>query len=202
MLTFHNKYAEDVYSQNGEDGVVREILLRLGIEKGVVVEFGAHDGTFCSNSRHLIEKGWKAFLIEADNDLFEKCVRLHSDNGRVFIGYSFINPHNVNDILPNTCDVLSIDVDGIDYDIWDAYQGDAKVVIIEINSSLEPTSELMGDPERGSSFRSMIELGYAKGYIPICHCGNIIFVQGKYRDLFPEIPEYCIIAEYFNRSWL
>lgn len=202
MLSFHKKYAKDVYSQNGEDGVIEEILQRLGIRQGVVVEFGAHDGTFCSNSRHLIERGWKAFLLEADHDLFQKCVKLHINNDKVCTGHFFVSPDNVNNLLPNVCNVLSIDVDGIDYHIWDAYRGEADIVIIEINSSLPPDSDLRGDSQRGSSFASMVVLGSKKGYFPVCHCGNIIFLLEKYRPLFPEIPPFVFSKQYFNTSWL
>lgn len=202
MLSFHKKYAKDIYSQNGEDGVIEELIKRLGIRQGVVVEFGAHDGTFCSNSRHLIERGWRAFLLEADHDLFQKCVKLHINNDKVCTSHFFVSADNVNNLLPNVCNVLSIDVDGIDYRIWDAYRGNPDIVIIEINSSLPPESELRGDPQRGSSFRSMVMLGQRKGYFPICHCGNIIFVLEEFRYLFPEFDILVRSEEYFNTSWL
>ena len=33
---FYNTYARDVYSQNGEDGIIEEILKRLDIKNGWV----------------------------------------------------------------------------------------------------------------------------------------------------------------------
>lgn len=215
MLTFHEKYKADKFSQNGEDGVIAEILRRLSIDSGVCVEFGAHDGIFCSNTRKLVLTGnWKALFIEGDNGLYDNLVRTykqasHMDFGKpshkilpVTLLHAWVDQTNVNAILPKAIDVLSIDVDGIDYHIWEAFTGSAKVVIIEINSSLDPQSELRGDPQRGSSFKSMVELGSKKGYFPVCHCGNIIFVHEDYRDLFPEIPIFVFPSDFFNTSWL
>lgn len=218
MQTFYKKYKRDEFSQNGEDGLLEEILGRMQIEKGTVVEFGAHNGLYCSNSRALILKGWSAFLIEQDKDLYRQLVGLYRKPSHlqfdkpsqvipnVTLLDATVTPENVNSLLPRQIDVLSIDVDGIDYNIWKAYGGDAKVVIIEINSSLDPFYPLAGDPQRGSSYFTMVSLGMAKGYMLICHCGNLIFVKDDYSLLFPEIPggsaPLRYVNEFFNRSWL
>ena len=38
---FYNTYAKNIYSQNGEDGIISELLKRLEINNGWVCEFGA-----------------------------------------------------------------------------------------------------------------------------------------------------------------
>jgi hypothetical protein len=43
------RYAKVVTSQDGEDGVIDEIMRRLGIAKGWCVEFGAYDGKTDAN---------------------------------------------------------------------------------------------------------------------------------------------------------
>ena len=40
---FYNTYAKNIYSQNGEDGIISELLKRLEINNGWVCEFGAQD---------------------------------------------------------------------------------------------------------------------------------------------------------------
>lgn len=206
MLSFHKKYARDVYSQTGEDGVVEEILLRLHKHpsqgyQGTVCEFGAHDGIFCSNSRLLILNGFKGLLIEGSIDLYHKCVEAYLPSQALVLS-GMVKPENVNYLLDDNYTVLSIDVDGIDYHIWKAYKGNADVVIIEINSSLDPLSVVQGDPLKGSSFGAMIKLGFEKGYFPVCHCGNIIFVKKEFHSLFPEIPYIVSVEQFFNTSWL
>lgn len=218
MLSFHKQYAADKFSQNGEDGVVEEILRRLNMGSGTVVEFGAHNGVFCSNSRKLILEGWEGHLIEADADLYAQLVATYKHSSdltfgrtisspglRVVCGNHFVTGDNVNFLLPPKCNVLSIDVDGIDYHIWRAYRGDPSIVIIEINSSLDPLSMLKGDPVRGSTYASMLRLGVRKGYFLLCHCGNMIFVNNRHRELFPELADLDPIEDidqFFNTSWL
>lgn len=50
---------------------------------GIVVEIGAADGTNNSNSRRLIENGWRALLIEPNTNNFSKIKILHENNDSV-----------------------------------------------------------------------------------------------------------------------
>jgi len=72
---FYNKYRKNVYSQNGEDGIIEELLKRLNINNGWVCEFGAWDGIHLSNTFNLVKKNFNAVFIEGDknkyNDLLE-----------------------------------------------------------------------------------------------------------------------------------
>ena len=43
-------YASNTFSQFGDDGIINQLLKELNIDTGVVVEFGAWDGLYCSNS--------------------------------------------------------------------------------------------------------------------------------------------------------
>lgn len=188
MLTFVDKYKGGQYSQNGEAGIIDECIKRIGIDKGVSVEFGAPTRQFCSNTYHL-PGDWEKIYFDPDPQ----------DDG---INVGFITPDNVNIALPSQVDVLSIDTDSDnDFNTWRAYTGDAKIVIIEINSGIDPLREYVLE---GASYRSMFQLGAAKGYFLICHTGNLIFVQNKYKHLFPEITGDPIIdvGLYFNKSWI
>ena len=71
-------YRSNIYSQNGEDGVIAEILQRLNLDQQKLwcVEFGAWDGIHHSNSFALVERhNWNAVYIEGDkkkyNDLLK-----------------------------------------------------------------------------------------------------------------------------------
>jgi hypothetical protein len=58
-----NKFKNNVYSQNGEDGIIQELILRMEIslENGWAVEFGAWDGMYCSNTFLLVkDHAWHA----------------------------------------------------------------------------------------------------------------------------------------------
>ena len=52
-----NSYELKVFSQNGEDGIIEEILSRIGVTIGYFVEFGAGNG-LQNNTAYLLTKGW------------------------------------------------------------------------------------------------------------------------------------------------
>jgi hypothetical protein len=174
------KYANNVYSQNGEDGILEEILKRLKIEKGICCEFGAADGKWFSNTFNLVEKKrWSAVYIESDEEQFKK-LEENTKDYNVWCFNSIITD-NLNAVLTHSeiVKILSIDVDGIDYHIWKAFDlYKPEIVIIEVNSSVPPPMEQIHDEtHQGTSFTSMLKLGNEKGYDLVCHTGNMIFVR-------------------------
>lgn len=201
-MRIFDKYRTNIYSQTGEDGIIAEILYRLKIDTGIFCEFGAHDGKFCSNTRALLERGWMGKLIEAD-----------TKHGKALIDNTFGTPvdfyfgpvtvQNVNEIVPQDLNLLSIDVDNDDFHLWNAYRGKADIVVIEVNSSIAPP-EIVIPGMRGSSYSAMVMLGLSKGYFLIAHHGNCIFVLNKYRYLFPEIEGDGVgnADIYFSKAWL
>jgi len=71
-----------MYSQNNEDDFVLEYF--QGTKK-TVLEIGANDGKTLSNSLLFIENGWSAHLLEPSPKAFERIVKLHERNKRVFL---------------------------------------------------------------------------------------------------------------------
>ena len=67
MQGFYDKFRSNIYSQNGEDGVLDVILKELEIEPSTSwsVDVGAYDGISYSNVRNLIDKGANAVMIES-----------------------------------------------------------------------------------------------------------------------------------------
>lgn len=208
MKSFADKYKSNRYSQQGEDGIINEILQRIGIDIPACAEFGAHDGKFCSNTFALISAlswGRKNIMIESSPELFNAC-RNNMQPYNVDVLHSMVTPENINTlVLPYNPDVLSIDVDGIDYSLWKAYKGKPAIVVIEINSGYPPTSNgPVNDPKNGTAYLPMLELGLSKHYFLVAHTGNMIFLLDTYRHLFPEIVGNGIdnANDYFDRSWL
>lgn len=201
-VNFYSRYGADIHSQNGEDGVLDEVFKRLKISKGSCCEFGAADGKYCSNTMNLIAQGWKGKMIEAD-PAWAKALIDNTIKYGVELYFGNITVQNVNELVPQTLNLLSIDVDNDDYHLWHTYKGIAAVVIIEINSSVAPGVEMFPGT-KGSSYTSMVKLGIDKGYFLLAHKGNCIFILNKYRKLFPEIEgDGLSNAEmYFDRSWL
>lgn len=201
-VSFYALYGADIHSQNGEDGVLGEIFRRLGIKTGMFCEFGAADGKYCSNSYYLLDQGWSGKFIEAEparakaliDNTMGKPAELH---------FGAVTVANVNDLVPQKLNLLSIDVDNDDFHLWNAYMGTADVVVIEVNSGIAPP-EVVTPGTRGSSYSAMVMLGICKGYFLLAHKGNCIFLLNKHRALFPEAvgDGFSNPDDYFDKSWL
>jgi hypothetical protein len=203
MTGFVKKYGKNEFSQNGEDGIIEEVIKRIGIVQGKCCEFGAHDGSFCSNTANLIiNHFWEGKLIEGEEMLFAELLNNQLLPEEVDCVNAFVTPANVNHLVPE-CHVLSIDVDGEDMVIWSALTKKPAVVIIEINSSIHPV-ESHYSKDRGSSYITMVSLGLDKGYFLLCHTGNLIFVDQQYRKKFPDITGQPLNdwEKYFKTDWL
>ena len=194
-----------VYSQHGEDGVIQALLKHIPVKHRFVVEFGAYDGEYMSNSRHLIkDHGWRALLIEADPRFYKQLSRRYRNNPNVSLMNEFIYKENINELfkhggVPRDFEVLSIDVDGPDYYLWQAlteYQ--PKIVIIESNPSFpagehyvvpeDQIRQLGGTSREGASLQSFYELGRQKGY-------HLVYIELSGANLF-FIHDSCL--EYFD----
>src|SRR5271165_3769335 len=60
-----SRASAQVYSQNGEDGIIAEIFRRIGTNDRFFVEVGIGDG-LQNNSRFLLETGWRGVWIDSD----------------------------------------------------------------------------------------------------------------------------------------
>jgi len=66
MLEFAQKYGGNRYSQNGEDFIINEMLMRIDDPTfNTAVEFGGADGYYCSNTANLRDhKLWEVFMYD------------------------------------------------------------------------------------------------------------------------------------------
>ena len=207
------KYRSNPYSQNGEDGILAKLLQELEIKSGVCVEFGASNGPFFSNTYNLLNKNFSAFYIESDSNLFNELKKNTKYLSNVtainrFVSHQLDN-NSLDSILtqyrvPKDFEILSIDIDSYDLQVWQNYSGNPKIVIIEINSTIKPgILNYHNQPLKGNSFSSTLLIGKNKGYILLAHTGNLIFLRkdlinksslGLYQKLFPK--------SLFLKDWL
>ncbi len=191
-------YAANVYSQNGEDGIIAKILEVLPATDRWCVEFGAWDGEFLSNTCHLIERdGYRAVLIEPDQKKFAQLRKRHGSNSNVislsrFVGFSREDnlSHILSDLpIPKDFDLLSIDIEGNDYHVWDSVSSyEPKIVLIAYNPSIPNEIDFVqqADPKvkEGASLIALTRLAKAKGYELVCATHNTaIFVHSRYFSL-------------------
>lgn len=182
----------DTHSQNGEDGVIAAIFGTIGTTTKACCEFGAWDGIHLSNCRNLILLGWSALMIEGDEHRFKELVSNYATNPRVTCIHRFVDSgvNSLGSILraSNTPDLdfLSIDIDGLDYEILETLDVCPRVICIESNAGLNPESEtrLGRDIARknvGQSLQVLVRIAEAKGYDLVCYTGNAIFVRRDVR---------------------
>jgi hypothetical protein len=167
-------------SQNGEDGVLALILYRIGVASYWFIEFGIEDGSQGNCVSLAREGGWDGLFIECDDDNFALLEDRWRDEPRIRALHAKVTADNVNELfagfgVPTEPDVLSIDVDGNDYWIWEALVGyRPRVVVIEYNASINPevTVAMPRDDDHawdgtdyfGASIGALRHLGRKRGY--------------------------------------
>ncbi|MDP2341965.1 MAG: hypothetical protein Q8O67_13490 [Deltaproteobacteria bacterium] len=172
---------KSIHSQGAEDGMLERIFERLPPRRRFCVEFGAGDGLRNSNTAHLLrDHDWQGVMIEAGDYRFKRLREHHGSNERVRLVQARVQPDNVEAIfrdvgVPDDLDLLSIDIDGNDYWVWQAIERcQPQVVVVEYNPYYEPPERwvMTFNPEHawdgstyyGASLESLAALGKRKGY--------------------------------------
>jgi hypothetical protein len=177
LPTDYEKFKNNIFSQNGEDGLIEYFLQKMQISTGYFVEFGAWDGMHLSNCANLAKNGWSGCFIEGDSERFTDLQKNYSTYSSIKLVNCFVRRHgnfsldtilnNVN--APEFIDVLSIDIDGDDYAVWDSISShQVRLLVIEFNptipANLVVIQEEKDDANFGSSLGALWELGNTKGF--------------------------------------
>jgi hypothetical protein len=119
-----------VYAQAGEDGILWYIFSLVGTTNKVVVEIGAGNGIENNSANLIVNNGWKGFLFDASRSRVRTAKEFYGAirQTRIWpptIQHAWVEPTNVNEILSQggvvgPVDLLSLDIDGIDYWVSEA----------------------------------------------------------------------------------
>jgi len=176
-----------IYSQNDEDGIILYILKHIGIKTKKFIEIGIENGTECNTTNLLKNFDWTGLQIEGDKKLYKdskiqlkKVLREKIRNVRLV--NSFVTKKNINKIIKKNSvkevDLLSIDIDGNDFWIWEEINCiKPRLVVIEYNSFFGPklsctipyNPKFIWDYEKkrsyyGASLKALEKLGRKKKY--------------------------------------
>jgi hypothetical protein len=192
-------FARNVTSQCGEDGIIERILDTLQPANRYCVEFGAWDGKRFSNCFNLLKhKSWSGLMIEANAEKYRELQKTYQDLPQVTALNRFVafeGADTLDQILrengaPQELGVLSIDIDGNDYYVWESLQAhSADLVIVEFNPTIPNdvifVQEKSFQVNHGCSLLALVLLGKEKGYeLACCTSWNAFFVK---RAAYPSL---------------
>ena len=208
-----------VFSQTDEDGILLFLFSVIGARNKISVEICAGDGFECNTANLILNHGWRGLLVDGNQELVAKGTEFYRRSSRT-CGFppafvcSWVTRDNVNDLLTGQgftgeVDLLSLDLDGVDYWIWESITAIApRVVVLEYQDILGPDrswtvpyaddfdgfsrSHTNGHPNYCSaSLPAFVKLGRRKGYrlVAINRLGyNAFFLrEGIAVDLIPTL---------------
>ncbi|WP_454065135.1 hypothetical protein [Candidatus Nitrospira salsa] len=210
------------YSQFEEDGILLYIFSLIPPINRKCVEICAAYGRQCNTANLIINHGWWGYLFDGDENHVNAGKEFFSKNKDTFLyppryTTAWITAENVNEVIERSgakgaIDLLSLDVDGVDYWIWKAIAVvEPQVVVCETANPIppdkawtvpyDPTFVCESENYRGASLAAMCKLGKEKGYrlIGAHRFGfNAFFMKnGVGEEFFPEVTvESCVDDPY------
>jgi hypothetical protein len=201
------RYAHQVCSQNGEDGIISEVFRRIGTGKRVFVEIGVGDGTE-NNSAFLLACGWSGYWIDGNPAIQQRVDQWNAADPGCLQGLvTFVTRENATQLLRQMnvaveMDLLSIDVDQNTYYVWEALSHyRPRLVVVEYNAALPPEVDWKvaysadkvwdGTLNFGASLKALELLGRKLGYSLVgCNLTgvNAFFVRDDLARDFFEPP--------------
>lgn len=174
-----------VFSQWDEDGIIQYLISKIPIRHETFIEFGV-ENYLESNTRFLlVNNHWRGLVLDARQSDVDYIRR-----DKIYWQYdlrasrAWITRENINDLLRDSgfCEdlgLLSIDIDGNDYWIWESIQSfKPRILIVEYNSlfGLQPivvpyvqdfsrTAAHHSNLYYGASLGALHHLARKKGYI-------------------------------------
>lgn len=190
-----------VFSQFGDDGIIQYLVRRLGEVPATFVEFGVEDYTE-SNTRFLLRNdNWSGLVLDG-SELNVRDIKSLPEFWQHDLTAvdAFITRDNINTLIGShgftgEIGLLSIDIDGNDYWVWEAIDVvDPVIVVVEYNADFGPdvcvSVPYAPDFRRtvahhsniffGASLAALRELGEKKGYTFVgceSHGTNAYFVR-------------------------
>lgn len=133
------------FSENNEDGVLLYLFSIIGTSGKTSIEIGCGYGSECNTANLLIHHNWKGLLIDGGEKQTIRAKRFFSSRirnkaGRPVIVNAHVTKENINNIIEENgfsgeVDLISIDIDGVDYWIWNELTVcNPRVVVVEVQS--------------------------------------------------------------------
>ncbi|MCA1822702.1 MAG: hypothetical protein ABR520_08710 [Mycobacteriales bacterium] len=217
------------FSQNGEDGILLFLFSVLGTTNRRAVEICAGDGIECNTANLIVNHGWEGLLFDGDPVLVARGQRFYARTPETRrlpprFEHAWLTRDNVDGKIraagfAGDIDLLSLDLDGMDYWIWDAIDCvSPRVVVLEYNNrwseefsvTVPYTDAFVVADQRpqaagyfGASLPAFASLGRRKGYRLIGANSlntNAVFLRDDVGDpQFPEVSAAACLASPYAR---
>lgn len=212
-LPHYSETGYRVFSQFEEDGILVFLFAVLGQGKRTFIDIGSADGINSNCANLAINFGWHGLFIDGNPANIERGQKYYASHPDTMLfppkfSCSMVKRENINQIIQEAgfsgdIDLLSIDIDGNDYWVWDALEVvTPQVVIIEthvefgLRNIVVPYDPDYVYPGRhpdyfGASPVAMVKLAEKKGYrlVGANRYGfNTIYVRhDEGQDLIPTV---------------
>jgi hypothetical protein len=133
------------FSQWGEDGILQHLLRHIQVSKKIFVEFGVENYTESNTRLLLVDGNWAGLVIDGSSKNVEF---IRNDDiywrHNLKAECAFITKENINDLIlrngiSGEIGLLSVDIDGNDYWVWEAIDVVVpSVVVVEYNARFGP----------------------------------------------------------------
>jgi hypothetical protein len=211
------------FSQWGEDGIIQFLARRVKVPREVFVEFGV-ESYIEANTRFLLTNdNWSGLVMDGSAEnirAIKKSAIYWQYNLKVV--EAFVTRENINKLLAENgmsgeIGLLSIDIDGNDYWVWQAIDSvSPAIVVLEYNARFGPDEAVTipYDPQftrtkahyshiyYGASLAALTRLSRSKGYALVgCNtAGNNAFYVRE--DLRPaSVPELSAQAAFVRNQF-
>jgi hypothetical protein len=176
-----------VFSQYGEDGILQYLIRETGITRDETsfVEFGVQDYSESNTRFLLMNDHWRGMIIDGSEEYMAQ-VRAHKIYWRhdLTAVSAWIDRDNINHLIGDAgfggeIGILSVDIDGNDYWVWERIDvANPVIVVAEYNSifggrypvSVPYDAAFQRDQAHyshmfwGASIAALVHLGMTKGY--------------------------------------
>ncbi|MBD3581587.1 hypothetical protein [Flavobacterium selenitireducens] len=170
-----------VFSQRGEDGVIQYLISQIEIPNPIFVEFGVETYTESNTRFLLMNNNWSGLVLDGSksNIDFIKQDFIYWKYDLV-ARQAFITTDNINAIISDYTKIediglLSVDIDGNDYWVWESIECiKPRIVVCEYNSvfggDLKLSIPYKADFVRSAAHYS--ELYFGASLAAFCHLAD------------------------------
>ena len=174
-----------VSSQWGEDGIIQWLVDKIPNLPNSFIEFGVENYLESNTRLLLIQRNWSGLVLDGSssniNNIMNQDIYWRYN---LIAKHAFVNSENINDLILNAgfndeIGILSIDIDGNDYWVWDAITvvnpvlvvceynavlGDLLPLTIPYSADFIRSKAHYSNLYFGASIQALIILAKRKGY--------------------------------------